>query len=75
MASMMSPQQISGVVILLIGVSALIISAGVAWTLSRISCRRQIEGAWLLTAAGVLLLLLGLALCYFGVSNLMEGAL
>jgi len=75
MANSMSAQQISGVIILVIGVAALVISMGVAWTLSRSTGARQIEGAWLLTTAGVLLLLVGLALCYFGVSNLMgDGA-
>jgi hypothetical protein len=56
-ADMMSAQQISGMVILLIGVAALIISMGVAWTLSRISRMRQVEGIGFITTVAVLLFL------------------
>jgi hypothetical protein len=69
----MSSQQISGVVILLIGVAALIVSVGVAWTLSRISRTRQVEGIGLITIVIVLLFLVGMALSYLGVSALFEG--
>jgi protein-S-isoprenylcysteine O-methyltransferase Ste14 len=70
----MSSQQISGVVVFLLGVAALMVSVGVAWTVTRITRTRPVEGAWLLTLAGVLLLLVGLALCYFGVSTLVGGS-
>jgi hypothetical protein len=73
MANSMSAQQISGVVILLIGVAALIVSVGVAWTLSRISRTRQVEGIGFITIVTVLLFLVGMALSYFGVSALVEG--
>jgi hypothetical protein len=74
MAVMMSAQQISGVIILLIGVAALIVSVGVAWTLSRISRTRRVEGIGFVTVVAVLLFLVGMALSYFGVSALVEGS-
>ena len=73
MANNMSAQQISGVVILLIGVAALIVSVGVAWTLSRITRTRQVEGISFISIVAVLLFLVGMALSYFGVSALVEG--
>ena len=73
MANNMSAQQISGVVILLIGVAALIVSVGVAWTLSRISRTRPVDGIGFITVVTVLLFLVGMALSYFGVSALVEG--
>ena len=73
MANNMSAQQISGVVILLIGVAALIVSVGVAWTLSRISRTRRVDGAGFITGVAFALFLVGIILCYFGVSNLVEG--
>jgi hypothetical protein len=71
---LMSDQQLQGVVILLLGVAALIISAGMAWTLSRLSRTRRVESAAFITAVSFLLLIVGVVLCYFGVSNLIEGA-
>jgi hypothetical protein len=68
----MSSQQMTGVVALLLGVAALIVSAGVAWTVSRISRRRQIEGIGFITFVAFLLFLVGIVLCYFGVTNLVE---
>ena len=53
MANNMSAQQISGVVILLIGVAALIVSVGVAWTLSRISRTRPVDGIGFITVVTV----------------------
>jgi hypothetical protein len=73
MADSMSAQQISGVVILLIGIAALIVSVGVAWTLSRISRMRQVDGIGFISVVTVLLFLVGMALSYFGVSALVEG--
>jgi hypothetical protein len=69
----MSSQQMTGVVVLLLGVAALIISAGVAWTVSRISRTRQIEGISFITVICFLLFLVGIVLCYFGITNLVEG--
>jgi hypothetical protein len=69
----MSNQQMTGVVVLLLGVAALIISAGVAWTLSRLSRTRRVEGAAFITVVSFLLFLVGIVLCYFGVSALVEG--
>jgi hypothetical protein len=72
-ADMMSAQQISGLVILLIGIVALIVSVSVAWTLSRITRTRQVEGISFISIVAVLLFLVGMALSYFGVSALVEG--
>jgi hypothetical protein len=72
--NMMSTQQITGVVVFLLGVAALIVSAGVAWTVARISRRRQIEGISFITLVAFLLFLAGVVLCYFGVTNLVEGS-
>jgi hypothetical protein len=74
MANNMSAQQVSGVIILLVGVAALFVSVGVAWALSRISRMRQVEGIGFITVVTVLLFLVGMALSYFGVSALVEGA-
>jgi hypothetical protein len=70
----MSNQQMTGVVVLLLGVAALIVSAGVAWTVSRISRRRQVEGISFITLVAFLLFLVGVVLCYFGITNLVEGS-
>lgn len=70
MASAMSDQQMTGVVILLLGVAALIVSAGVAWTVSRITRTRRVEGISFITLVAFLLFLVGVVLCYFGVSAL-----
>jgi hypothetical protein len=69
----MSNQQITGAVVFLLGVVALIVSAGVAWTVAHISRRRQIEGIGFITVVAFLLFLVGIVLCYFGVTNLVEG--
>jgi hypothetical protein len=70
----MSERQITGVIILLLGAAALIISTGVAWTLSRLSRRRQVVGSSFLALVAFLLFLVGIVLCYFGISNLVEGS-
>jgi len=62
----------TGAIVLLLGVAALIV--GVAWTVSRISRTRQIEGISFITFVAFLLFLVGIVLCYFGVSNLVEGS-
>ena len=69
----MSNQQMTGVVVLLLGMVALIASAAVAWMRSRMSRVRSGEGSGFILVVGVLLVLVGIALCYFGVSTLMEG--
>ena len=69
----MSERQTTGVVVFLLGASALIISTGVAWTLSHISRTRRVDGAGFITGVAFLLFLVGIVLCYFGVSNLVEG--
>ena len=69
----MSERQITGVIVLLLGVAALIISTGVAWTLSRISRTRRVDGTGLITVVAFFLFLVGVILCYFGVSNIVEG--
>jgi len=61
-------------VILLLGVAALIISAGMAWTLSRLSRMRRVESTAFITGVSFLLFLVGIVLCYFGVSTLVEGS-
>ena len=66
-------QQITGVVVLLLGVAALIVSAGVAWTVARITRTRQIEGISFITVVSFLLFIIGIVLCWFGVSALVEG--
>jgi hypothetical protein len=70
----MSNQQITGVVVLLLGVAALLISAGVAWMLSRLSRTRRVEGTSFMTVVSFLLFVVGIVLCWFGVSALVEGA-
>jgi hypothetical protein len=69
----MSNQQMTGVVVLLLGVAALIVSAGVAWTVSRITRTRRVEGISLITVVSFLLFLVGIVLCWFGISTLVEG--
>ena len=74
MAGAMSNQQITGLVFFLLGVAALIVSAGVAWAVSRITRTRQVEGISFITIVAFLLFLVGIVLCYFGVSNIVEGS-
>jgi hypothetical protein len=70
----MSSQQITGLVVFLLGAAALIISAGIAWMLSRITRTRQVEGISFITIVTFLLFLVGIVLCYFGVSSIVEGS-
>jgi hypothetical protein len=69
----MSSQQTNGVVVLLLGIAALSSSGGAAWLMSRLSRTGPVEGGWLLSTAGVVLLLVGLVLTYFGVLAIVEG--
>jgi hypothetical protein len=69
----MSDQQIHGAAFLLLGIAALILSAGVAWALSRASRAQLVESAWLFVGFGLLLLIAGIVLSWFGISTLMEG--
>ena len=73
MADAVSSQQTTGVVVLLLGIAALGSSAGTAWLMSRLWRTGPVEGGWLLSTAGVILLLVGLVLCYFGVLAIVEG--
>ncbi|HEY7341915.1 MAG TPA: hypothetical protein VH591_13620 [Ktedonobacterales bacterium] len=73
----MSERQMTGAIVLLLGAAALHISTGVAWTLSRLSYTRRVDGVDFITVVAILLFLLflvGIVLCYFGVSNLVEGS-
>jgi hypothetical protein len=69
----MSAQQTTGVVTLLVGIAALLVSVGVAWILSRLARDGRVEGVWLITAVSLGLFLTGIALCWFGVSAMIEG--
>jgi Kef-type K+ transport system membrane component KefB len=69
----MSNQQVTGVAVLLRGVAALIFSAGVAWTLSRLSRTRRVEGTAFITVVSFLLFVVGIVLYCFGVSAIVEG--
>jgi hypothetical protein len=66
----MSDQQVTGVVLLLVGLAVLIVSVGVAWTLARLSRAGRVESTWLITAVSFALFLVGVAICWFGVSAL-----
>ena len=68
----MSDQQMASVLVFLLGVSALMISAGVAWVLSRLSRTRQVEGAFFITVVSFRLFVVGIVLCWFGVSATVE---
>jgi hypothetical protein len=70
----MSAQQTTGLVTLLVGLAALLVSVGVAWILSRLARDGRVDGVWLITAVSLLLFLAGTALCWFGVSAIVEGA-
>jgi flagellar biogenesis protein FliO len=72
-ADAMTEQQTTSVVVLLLGVAALIISAGVTWILSRISRTRRVEGTSVITVVSFLLFVVGIVLCWFGVSAIVEG--
>jgi hypothetical protein len=69
----MSAQQMTGVVVLSLGVAALIVSIGVAWTLSRLSRAGRVESTWFITMVAFLLFVVGIVLCWFGVSSIVEG--
>jgi len=69
----MSSQQLSSVLLLLVGLVALAASLGIAWLLSRSARTGRIQSAWFLITVSVVLFLLGVALCWFGVSTLVEG--
>ena len=69
----MSAQQTTGLVTLLVGIAALIVSVGVAWILSRLARDGRVDGVWLITAVSLVLFLAGTALCWFGVSAMIEG--
>jgi hypothetical protein len=61
------------VLLLLVGLVALVASLGTAWALSRSSRAGRSDSAWFLITVSVVLFLLGVALCWFGVSTLVEG--
>jgi hypothetical protein len=62
----------TGVVVLSLGVAALIVSIGVAWMLSRLSRAGRVESTWFITTVSFLLFVVGIVLCWFGVSTIME---
>jgi hypothetical protein len=66
-------EQTTGIVVLSLGASALIISVGVALTLSRITRTRRVEGISFITLVSFLLFLVGIVLCYFGITAIIEG--
>ncbi len=68
-ADTMSDQQMTGVVVLSLGVAALIVSIGVAWMLSRLSRAGRVESTWFITAVSFVLFLVGVVLCWFGVTT------
>jgi hypothetical protein len=69
----MSNQQVAGLVNLLVGVAALMVSMGAAWTLMLRSRMRCVERAWVVAIVSVALFIAGVALCWFGVSSLVGG--
>ena len=69
----MSVQQTTGVVLLLVGLAALSVSVGVAWLLSHLARDGRVDGAWVVSVVSLLLFLAGIALCWFGVSAIVEG--
>jgi hypothetical protein len=69
----MSDQQMNGLALLLIGGATFIASVGIAWTLARRSRAQRVESSWLITLVSFGLFLAGAALCYIGVSKLVEG--
>ena len=71
----MSVEQTMGVVLLFVGLAALSVSVGVAWILSRLTRDGRVDGTWFIAVVSLLLFLVGIALCWFGVSNIIEGGL
>jgi hypothetical protein len=69
----MSVQQTTGVVLLFVGLAALSVSVGIAWILSRLARDGRVDGTWFVSVVSLLLFLAGIALCWFGVSNIIEG--
>ena len=69
----LSSQQTQGVALLLVGVAALILSAGCAWVQSRRSRAGRVQGAGMYTVVSFLLFLVGAIICWFGVSALVGG--
>jgi hypothetical protein len=69
----MSDQQTHGVTLFLLGVAALILSADVAWALSRITSTRRVVHPWLITFVSFALFVIGLLLCWFGVTTFVGG--
>ena len=69
----MSVQQTTGMVLLLVGLVALSVSVGVAWILSRLAQDGRVDGTWFVAVVSLLLFLVGIALCWFGVSSIVEG--
>jgi ABC-type nickel/cobalt efflux system permease component RcnA len=60
--SNLSDTQLQGLALVLLGIAALILGAGVAWALSRASRTRRVESAWLVISFGCLLLVAGIVL-------------
>ena len=72
-ADIVTSQQITGIILLVIGIAALTVSVGSAWILSRLAQDGRDKGNWLIAVASLLLFLVGIALCWFGVSTVIEG--
>jgi len=70
----MSSEQTTGVVLLFVGLAALSVSVGVAWILSRLARDGRVDGTWVVSVVSLLLFLAGIALCWFGVSAIVEGS-
>jgi Kef-type K+ transport system membrane component KefB len=58
----MTSQQMSGLALSLVGVAALILSVGIAWSLSRVSRTRRVESASLISVVSLVLFLAGVVL-------------
>ena len=69
----MSDHQTYAMALFLFGVAVLILSMGIAWTLSRVSRTRREDSAWFVTAVSFALFIVGVVLCWFGVSAFVEG--
>lgn len=66
----MTSAQLQGVPLLLVGIVSFILSAGVAWALSRASRMRRVESAWLIVVGVFVLLAAGMIFSWFGLSAL-----
>ena len=69
----MSGRQVYGLTLLLIGFALLIVSVGIAWTLSLRSRTRRVEGTWIVTTVSFVLFALGVLICWLGVTAIVEG--